>query len=88
MSAKILQFTPLLKNKVEKIPLYNEEQITVLFICVNTFFEEKTKYGADDISTVEPSTALKCLKSALEADIFSDRFRSIVQEIINNAVIE
>jgi hypothetical protein len=86
MNATIYKFPTKETSEVAplQLPLFFEQEIEVLLICVNTFSDEKHDW--DSISGVDPSLAIACLNVAKNSWYFSDGFLDIIDDMLNNVI--
>ena len=84
MTATIYKFPSQEKETTYRIPLYNDQEIEVVLICVNVFCEDDLKYDLDTLNFLDPLVVIDCLKMALVSNIFSERFKSYVKTVMKN----
>lgn len=72
------------QEKKFRIPLYTDQEIEVVLICVNLFYDSDIRYNTDTLNLLDPTYVIECLKMGLVANIFNEKFRFFIKSILKN----
>lgn len=84
MSATLYQFPKLKSLAGLKIPLYNEEEITVTIMVLNCFSELQEKITEKTLTNLEPTEVLKSLYEARYSSVFSGKTKLVINKILKS----
>lgn len=84
MSATIFKFPEIKQQKTIRLPLYSEEEMAAVIICMNLIGETSEKCTYADLNTLDPFLVISNLNFSLNSNIFSEEFKYIIKNILDN----
>lgn len=66
------------------IPLYNDDEISVVLLSVNVFGLLEKSISKDDIKTITVDVVVDCLNKTYQSDLFSVKAKKIAKKILSS----
>jgi hypothetical protein len=82
--AEILKFPSRNNKSIVRLKLFSEDEIFVILIAINTYSADDFKYTEHNIEFLDPEIAVLCLENSLKSSFFSDEFKVVAQNILDN----
>jgi hypothetical protein len=82
--AEILKFPTKEDKSVVRLKLFSEDEILVVLTAVNTYCSEEFRITEHNLRFLDPEIVVLCLSDSLKSSMFSDEFKHIAQQIIDN----